>query len=176
MRIDLHDLYSRTRSLGIMFCFSGSVSQSVIEGIAETLRLRLEFEERDLSVNQKVFSILVEQMQNIVNYSADRVSEAERVEGELRAGILVVGQDNNEFFVLCGNTISKEDVEPTRGRLDALRGLDREQLKTLYRERRKAASSESRKGAGLGFIDMARKASRPLEYEFTPIDATHAFF
>jgi hypothetical protein len=32
------------------------------------------------------------------------------------------------------------------------------------------------KGAGLGFIEMARKVSLPIEYEFVPMEDDYSFF
>ena len=33
-----------------------------------------------------------------------------------------------------------------------------------------------KRGAGLGFIEMAKKSSEPIEYVFQNIDNTHSFF
>jgi hypothetical protein len=40
---------------------------------------------------------------------------------------------------------------------------------------RETAISE-KGGAGLGFIDIARKTGNPLEYHFEPIDEKNSFF
>ena len=135
----------------------------------------MELEDAGMNTTQKVFGIFVEQMQNVLNYSAEKVTDDSVKDGELRFGVLVVGQEANRFYVMCGNKIQKDQVGRLRERLDSIRGMDKDQLKNLYRERRKAASGEG-KGAGLGFIDMARKAGEPIEYDFVPVDGSHAFF
>jgi hypothetical protein len=54
--------------------------------------------------------------------------------------------------------------------------MSRDELKVYYKECRKKKKTDSVKGAGLGFIDMARKSSRPLDYSITPIDGENSFF
>jgi hypothetical protein len=67
-------------------------------------------------------------------------------------------------------------LESIRNQLEHLREMDKEQLKAFYRDRRKTTTKPDSRGAGLGFIDMARKASQPIEYDFKPINDHHAFF
>jgi hypothetical protein len=177
MQDHLYDFYNQLRDNGIIFCFSGPVSQHVIEGIGQTLRQKMELAETGVNTMQKVFSIFVEQMQNIVNYSADKVAVEDRPEGDLRVGILVIGQQGEQFYVLCGNKVVDAHVGRIRDKIEGVRSLDKDQLKSLYRERRKLVTDdEVTKGAGLGFIDMARKASRPLEYSFVPAEPGFTFF
>jgi len=176
MGFDLLDFHRKLAKQGIIFCFSGPVSQQVIEGIGQTLKQKMELEDAGMTTVQKVFSIFVEQMQNVVNYSAEKVFEEDRSDGDLRVGVLVVGREDTHFYVLCGNSIQKEQVEAIKGQLDMLREMDKEELKSFFKERRKVKADVDSKGAGLGFIDMARKASRPMEYEFSPMDEQHAFF
>ncbi len=176
MAFNLLKFYGSLQEQGIIFCFSGPISQDIIEGIGATLRQKMQLEETDLNATQKVFAIFVEQMQNIVNYSAERVARPDQAPPDMRVGVLIVGQEDGCFYVVCGNRIQKEDVEPLEQHLTRLRDLDKEQLKAFYRERRKMPTPFDSKGSGLGFIDMARKAGRPLEFEFAPVDDTHVFF
>lgn len=175
MMTSLYDFYRKLRQDGIMFCFSGPISQSIVEGIGETLKQKMEIEDAGMSTTQKVFGIFVEQMQNVLNYSSERITDEGMTDGELRLGVLVVGQEEGSFYVSCGNKVEIDRAAILEERLESVRLMDKDQLKSLYRERRKIAS-DGAKGAGLGFIEMARKASRPIEYNLAPVDAKHAFF
>lgn len=176
IHFNVHDFYVDLNQKGIIFCFSGPVSQDVIEGIGGTLKQKMEIEDTDLNTSQKVFSVFVEQMQNIVNYSADRVIHEDRQEGEIRLGVLIVGKEEGSFYVLCGNKINRELAGSIRGQLETIAGMDKDELKKLYRERRKSAPQTEEKGTGLGFIDIARKASQPIEFDFMPVDDDFVFF
>ncbi len=176
MDFNLYDFFISTKDKGIIFCFCGPVSQGIIEGIGQTIRQKMTLEEKNQSTIQKVFSVFIEQMQNVVNYSSERVATIAMDEGDLRIGILVVGNDDEAISVKCGNMIRTEDVLALSDKLSRLRDMDQDQLKTLYKERRRQEPEDGSKGAGLGFIDMARKASRPIEYDFRSVDAHSSFF
>ena len=175
MMFRLYDFYQTMRKDGIIFCFSGPISQPIVEGIGETIKQKMELEDAGMNTTQKVFAIFVEQMQNVLNYSAEKITDESIKDGEMRLGVLIIGREVDRFYVLCGNKVQKEHVGFLRERLDAIRGMDKEQLKNLYREKRKAATGEG-KGGGLGFIDMARKAGEPIAYNFVDVDEDHSFF
>ena len=72
--------------------------------------------------------------------------------------------------------IENDKVERLRKKLTKLQKMDKEELKQYYREQRKKEPEAESKGAGLGFIEMAKRASRPIEFEFEQIDAKRSFF
>jgi len=172
----LHLFHNQLQKAGVIFAFSGPVSQFVIEGIGETLKHKMELEDAGMNTIQRVFSVFVEQMQNVVNHSADTVTPSNWSDGELRVGTLVVSRNGGKFWLQCGNMVQESSVPILRERLDYLRGLDRDALKALYRDARKSASDCDSKGAGLGFIDIARRASEPIDYQFSPATPGLSFF
>ena len=176
MKFNVHDFYLDLNTKGIILCFCGPISQGLIEGIGGTLRQKMELEETDLNTSQKVFSVFVEQMQNIVNYSADRVILENRDDGEIRIGVLILGKEDEHFYVLCGNKIGRENVGAISGQLESLSKMSKQELKRLYQVRRKMFPHREGKGTGLGFIDIARKATLPIEFDFNPVDGDFVFF
>lgn len=173
---DLYNLYNNIKKEKIIFCYSGPISQSTIEGIGSTLRLDLELEETDMNSSQKMFSVFIEQMQNVLNYSEDKIVNDKDLEKELRIGILVIGQEEDNFYVYCGNKIYNDDIEKIQSRIDEISGLTKEELKEVYKKRRRSEVEDSGKGAGLGLIEMARKSGQPIEYSFKNFDEKFSFF
>lgn len=49
-------------------------------------------------------------------------------------------------------------------------------MKRHYKEQRRLPAGSDSMGAGLGLIDMARKASRALEFDFRKLDDENSFF
>ncbi len=173
---NLYNFYNNIKKEKIIFCYSGPIAQSTIEGIGTTLRLDLKMEEADMSSSQKIFSVFIEQMQNVLNYSQEKILNDKELEKELKIGVLVIGQEENNFYVYCGNKVYNSDVEKIQSRMDELKGLSQEELKELYKKRRKSEQLEGSKGAGLGLIEMARKSGRPIESSFKKIDDEFSFF
>ena len=54
--------------------------------------------------------------------------------------------------------------------------MSRDELKSLYKEKLRAEPEQGSKGAGLGFIEVARRATKPIEFDFSDVDGDYAFF
>jgi hypothetical protein len=54
--------------------------------------------------------------------------------------------------------------------------MSKEDLKYSYKEQRGKGPEEGSKGAGLGFLEMAKKASQPIEFDFKDVDDHMTFF
>lgn len=177
MGMRLLNYYELLRGEGVILYFDGPISQGVVESLAGLMRTKMRAEEAGLGSVQRVFAVLVEQMQNIVRYSSERQAGGDGCQGEMAHGQVAVGREGDgTFFVACANRIHTEDGSGLAERIDRLRAMSRDELKAYYKERRKALPGDSVKGAGLGFVEMARKAVRPLSYDIVPVDGSTSFF
>ncbi|NBT74423.1 MAG: hypothetical protein EBT15_00355 [Betaproteobacteria bacterium] len=61
--------------------------------------------------------------------------------------------------------VRSTDTQKLRNQLDSIRGLDRKELGALMRQQLKDGPPEGSKGAGVGFISMAREANGKWEYD-----------
>jgi hypothetical protein len=171
--IDLYNYKKELESDGIIFSFSGPMSHEIIEGIGSAIRVKIgEGENGDRQVALKVFAIFVEQVENVINYSVEK----DPLDSEMSFGIVVIGKKDGLFFISGGNKIESEKVDRLEANLSKLVSMDKDELKAYYKEKRRADKEDDSKGAGIGFIEMARKSSRPIEYSFKTIDEKHSFF
>jgi hypothetical protein len=161
---------------GIIFSFTGYVSEGILFALGEALKQKMVLDEADINVTRKVFSIFVEQVQNVIRYSADRVAGEIGKRIELSSGMIAVGREDAHFFVVCGNVMHREDAGMLRERLQLLATMDKDALKSYYREKLKEPPEEQSKGASIGLIEIARRASEPIEFDFMEIDDDHAYF
>lgn len=177
MSLSLYNLYSELKTQKILFCYSGPIAQTCIEGVGTTLRKNLEAEEAGSTITLSVFSIFIEQVQNVLNYSAEKLNKDDQDENELRIGIVVIGHEQSgDYFIYCGNRIYNQDIPRLKNNIENIGKLSRDELKILYRERRKKESEPGSREAGLGLIEMARRSSEPLSYSFEQIDEEFSFF
>ncbi|SKA82503.1 hypothetical protein SAMN02745704_01566 [Paucidesulfovibrio gracilis DSM 16080] len=174
-----HDVlrhYEMVRQDGLILSFSGPVSQGVVEGLAELMREQMRTELTEERLVRKVFAILVEQLQNIVRYSSERVPGTGGEEEMAQGQVLVGREPDGRYFVACGNKIPRDEGQRLLERVGRMRSMDREELKALYKQMRRQGPDPESKGAGLGFIEMARKAERPLDCSVVPVDNETSFF
>jgi hypothetical protein len=167
---------------GVIFAYSGYVTEPVLSGVGEALKQKLTIDDADTKTLRSVFAVFVEQMQNIIRYSAEKVQSSlppasdERALKELRYGILTIGKEGSDYVVCAGNLVERADVPRLHARLSRIKEMNKDELKTLYKEQLRAEPEAGSKGAGLGFMEIARRASKPIEFDFTDLDANHAFF
>jgi hypothetical protein len=175
MLSNLYDLKAMLNKQGIFFCFGGPISQELMVGIGDTLRNKMELDDANSATIVKVFSMFVEQSQNIIHYSAERTPPDSETP-ELSSGIIGVGCDDEYYYVSCGNMIHNEAIESLREQLTKLQVMNKKELKQYYKEKRRNEKPEDSKGAGLGFIELARKSVKPIEFEVQRIDDEFSFF
>lgn len=176
MLTNIYNFKTELNQQGIFFCFSGPLSQELLVEIGDTLKNKMKLEATSSSTIVKVFSMFVEQAQNILHYSAERIPPNNAEKAELSSGIIVVGYKNEHYYVVCGNMIENDAVAMLREQLTKLQQMNKDELKRYYKEQRKKEAHESSKGAGLGFIELARKSVMPIEFQFQQIDAQFSFF
>ncbi|MCG8336133.1 MAG: SiaB family protein kinase [Proteobacteria bacterium] len=161
---------------GIFLSFNGPISQDLMVELGDILKKQMEMADADTSTIVKVFSALVEQSQNIIRHSAERLPVNNDDKDKLMFGTIAVGYTENKYFVLGGNKIKKADESMLKKHLKRIQNLSKEELKKLYHKQRKEGRLEEGNAAGLGLIDLARKASEPIQYEFIHIDKKQTFF
>jgi hypothetical protein len=175
MEPKLTDIQTILGSNNILTCFSGRFSQGLIEEMGIAIKNYLESEARPKNVIYNVFSVYIEQTQNIKNY-------ASRKEGSplgnriANSAIVCIGTVNDSYFIWSGNLIENSDVARLQTKLDSIAGQNKDELKQLYKEQLKKDSNPDKQGAGLGLIDIARKASAAIRYSFHRIDETFSFY
>lgn len=173
---DTLNLRNELQDKHVLFAYSGYVSERVLFALGEALRQKLTLDQTDKSITRKVFSVFVEQVQNVIRYSAevepDNASPPER----LANGIVTVGNDDGKYFVQCGNPIEARDSGRLKERLEHISALDRTELKRYYRQKLKDDPEAASLGATVGLIEIARRATSPLEFDFIELNDDLTFF
>jgi hypothetical protein len=173
----LDDLYEFSENLtkkGIFFCFIGPVSQNILAEIGSALEQRMTLEHTDRATMLRVFSMIMEMAQNVMRYSVEKSNII--LFPDISIGSIVVGYEHDTYFVLCGNVIYNTEVEKLKQKLEKLRNMTHHELREYYKEQIRKSPEEGSRGAGLGFIAMAKKASRPIEFSFRQLDEEISYF
>jgi hypothetical protein len=162
MQIDQFNSFQEAASqASVLFYYRGDISQAVISTMGDTLKERLNYMDTKGSTSRKMFSSFIETMQNALQYS----QELPDAPGQ-RVGSVSVGTIDDQFFIVCGNIIENEFQERISEKLDLIGRMNSEEIRAAYREQMKRDSSDDEisKGAGLGFLTLARDSSAPLQY------------
>src|ERR1700752_745007 len=97
---DVHNLTQMLAQQHISLCYSGYLSEEVLSGLAAALRSKMAADNQDENRRKRGFSVFIEQVQNVMRYSADRLQDTPGT--GRRFGIVTFGV-HEKFFVLTGN-------------------------------------------------------------------------
>jgi hypothetical protein len=179
MVLDMLEYHKMLSANNITLIYSGPLWSEGIGGIAGTLKKRLEFDELPLEKSQRVFSVFVEQMNNMLMYSEekDKFETHGNNISESTKGTFILGKEGKTYYIQTGNFMKNVNVPMLKNKLDFLNTLDKQELRKHYKEQMKLENNNPEsKGAGLGFIEIARRISSKIEYSFTPCGEDSTFF
>lgn len=173
--IDLFDLRNNYGMHDVLTCFNGPFSHGLIEEFGMALRQYLEQRATERSALFDVFAVYVELAQNVRNY----VLTKGFIPGQPHnpdCAIITILWDGERFAVAAGNVVTHEDAAVLEARICELNGLDREGLRHRFKEQLRATRPAGSLGAGLGLLDIARRAVAPLDVKRTVLSHEWEFF
>src|SRR5690554_3223498 len=149
----------------VLLHYSGEITSSVVATLSDTVRQRLDDSAPDRRIARRVFSAFIEMAQNVLHYAPPAV------DGQ-PYGSLTVAHDAEVFSVLCCNRIRNGQIGRLRERVEAVRKMTLDEIKATYRMQLRNDEGDPEgisKGAGLGFLTLAREASAPIDYRIVPV-------
>ena len=165
------------RELNINISYNGPMWDDGIKGIAEMVKTSLSNDDLPRQASKIIFSVFVEQITNMLMYSAEKEKYGDDGSEEISRGMLVLGNKNKTYFIQTGNAIKSKSVELIKNRIEHLNSLDKKELRQYHKEKMRGENDNPEsKGAGLGLIEIARRASAPIKYSFEPIDDNSSYF
>ena len=167
---DLHALRTSFSRQNILLCFNGPISAPLIEEIGTALRKHMENIDESPSAVSDVFSVYIEMAQNIRHYAQQHQCEHE-------ASTIVISRDDDGRYIICaGNVVEDDDGRQLVSRIRGLAELDKAALKAAFKTQLRQPRETLGRGAGLGLIDMARKASQALSCALQPLTGGRSLF
>jgi hypothetical protein len=164
------------RENGVTSVYSGPLWPEGIEGLAAMLLSQLRRDGVSPELSQSVFSVFIEQMNNMLMHCARGGSGAAGGQPDAK-GTFLLGAAGKGYLLQTGNMVNNWDIAPIREKIDRLNAMDSEGLHAFYRERMRSRNDNpGSKGAGLGLIEIARRASSGIEYTFQECGEGVSFF
>lgn len=156
----------------LILVYEGEFTQAIVKSVLSMAERNMDSFGEPTGVKRKVFNVMVECLQNICKHAV-RMDE----DGNVRNNaIFIIGKNEDQYFITSGNAMHTAEVETMTQRLENINEHDKDGLKKLYTDKIKTTELSSKGGAGLGFIDMARKSGNQLAFHFEEMDDTHSFF
>jgi len=171
--MNIKELDAELKDDGIIFlAYDGFLTQALIVAMTEALEKESEAGVLNMTTSTNILTIFIELCQNMMNYSKTQKVLNSRYDGK---GMILVGHDKDDkYYVLSRNLVNAKDKEAIQSKLDKILSIDQEELRQYYRDMRKLGKEKHEKGAGIGFIEIARKCEK-MVYSFEKVDDVYRF-
>lgn len=154
----------------VLYNFDGVITQHSVLTIARAVESKLIEADEDEARVRTVFELIIEIMQNILSYSADSIDLGDNV-FQSRGSILIsLRTQSKHYQIHSGNCVYKEKQKGLKENLDEVNSIPMDEVKDVYKTRRRERRRIHTRGAGLGFLDIVRKSKNKLEYKFKELD------
>lgn len=154
--------------------YEGYLNLDIIEMLLYRLKNKISKIETNIAVRKRLFSIIVECLDNIQKHN-DPFIPTNRKEYATPPSFSF-DFNNNFYFISTKNVILHTNIVLLQSKLDLISGLDKEGLSRLYEEVITSGKLSHKGGAGLGFIDIAKKSGNNIEYSFENINNHYSYF
>ncbi|MFH2096082.1 MAG: SiaB family protein kinase, partial [Bacteroidota bacterium] len=162
------------RDYKINIIYEGKITHQITKAFVSLTESDMEELQEPDEVRRKVFHVMVECLQNITKHAGITDNKDEKERGR---GIFTVSKSNNGYTIITGNLTTRTGSEELTEMLDRINNLSKEELKELYKKQIMSGRKLSEKGgAGLGFIDIARKTGNKIGYQVIQLNDGLTFF
>ncbi|MCL2867380.1 MAG: SiaB family protein kinase [Clostridia bacterium] len=181
--LDMTEYTGIVEKLNIKVIYNGPMWEDGIKGLAEMVKTHLSHDQLAGTASKAVFSVFVEQVTNILMHSAEKEQYSQPPNYEVvnvPIGTVIMGNRTDKrdtFFVQTKNAVKNESIAFLAERIKHLNSLDKQGIRQFHREviRDENVNPDSQ-GAGLGLIEIARRATSPIGFSFEPISDSMSFF
>lgn len=167
---DIYGLKEAMRENNIILVYHDEFTDDHYQELLRLTEQKIDAAIVERKIRKRIFHIMVEAVQNISRHAASAPSN---IPG---SSIFVLGKKENGFFVITGNLIENDHIDKVRSRIETVNGMEKEDLRELYKTTMENEGHNAAGGANLGLIDIARKAGDKMEYSFHKLGDAHSFF
>ncbi len=153
----------------ILLNFIGAFTQETLVNLLTITENQLQ---GTVILKMKVFNLMVEILQNIVNH-ADLYT-FNNVTG--KHAIFYIKETPESLVFTSGNYIENHKIKEFRKKLENVNNLTEDELADEYNQTLLNFNNQNDKNPGLGLLDIKMKAKNPFIYDFYKIDEKFSFF
>lgn len=153
----------------LLLAYRDQITEETLHQLLSITELKLVQSGEEKQLRKRIFNILVECLQNIVNHAAKGKS------GDDQASILLLGRHKSDFFIITGNKISNESIDALTAKINDINDMKREDIREIYSDQLGKSEYSAKGGAGLGLLDIYKRSGRKLNYQIQPIDEEVSF-
>ncbi len=151
-----------------LIAFTGHFDHLLTTLLLINIKNKLSSLESTTGIDRKVYSVLVESIENVSKHSLSGDEQQNNA-------ILLLSKSEDRYTIVTGNHIINSEIPALKAKLDKVLNHNPTELKQMYREQILSKRSDEN-NAGLGIIDIAIKSGNMIKYEFKPLTELTSFY
>ena len=159
--------------MGVIFEFKGEIDFEKIDLLLNRLKKIRAYRSVRKSVQKKVYSVIVECLDNIYKH---KITDSLSVKDKEIFPYIILTREDDKYIISTGNVVTNDSIQDLRDDLIQINMHDRIGLKSLYAEIVSKDIISDEDGAGLGLITIALKTEEKINYEFNLINDQYSYF
>lgn len=169
---NLYQEYQSKTEKDVILSYHGEITYDMVKSMLEMLMNKLDNISGVPKVKKKVVNVMVEMLENLVkhvsNFDGEKIND--------NHVIVSVWTQNDVYYVATGNYVTQQEKAYLTDWITKINGFSQEELRAFYKKSLSESEISDKGGAGLGFIDIARKSKQKLEFEFDATEGNQYFF
>ncbi len=142
--------------------YKGEFDGETIGDLVRLVERKMFLAKESVKTTKTLVNILIEGLQNVCHYFQEGVADA----NALKECFLIIANNNNDYQLFIGNHVTKIRAQALKKRVDNVAQMSADDLRSVYITILEMPKIYTGGGAGLGFIDMTRRANGNIKYHF----------
>jgi len=156
----------------LSFAYMGALSNHMVVSSINLIEQNLANDSSFKKLRHKLSFLMIESFQNILRYGDEPINK----DFKYRKEMFITRNIGGTFYIGSCNLIENHKVDFVNNKLKEVNLLNSGDLDLLYRKILTNNRFTEAGGAGLGFIEMARKTRQKLQFDFEAIDNDYSYF
>ena len=159
---------SQSESVSVLISYFGHFNQENLNHLLFQTEEHLVAGNELKKITKRVFSIVVEGLQNIITHG-------QSTEDLHKLGFYTLSKDDKGYHMYFGNIVDQIDLIRIEKELTTINAMTSEDLKAYHRQVLVGGKISEKGGAGLGLIISRMKTSEDIEFTYTHISSNLYF-
>jgi hypothetical protein len=155
----------------INMIWSGHITSDIGKEVLSIAETKLSEEEIESNIRRRVFSILVELLDNVSKYSPGKDAES-----EFGMPVVIISRNEKAYSLTTGNLILNSQVDHLKEKIDIINNYDKAGLRQFFIKSLSGQRTNTDSTYNMGLIDMARKSGSRLEYQFEKVNELYSYY
>jgi len=149
----------------------GHISSDIGKEVLSFTETKLTEEDIELILRRRVFSILVELLDNVAKYSPGKDAES-----RFGMPVALIKHIGKTYSITTGNLILNSQIHHLKEKIDIINKYDKAGLKEFFIKSLSGQSINTDSTGNMGLIDMARKSESKLDYQFEKVNDLYSYY